>query len=31
MICRECGKETEKDKMFCSEDCKKSYMEYLNS
>ncbi len=30
MICRECGKEIEKDKMFCSEECRIKYMDYLN-
>ncbi|WP_144509830.1 DUF2116 family Zn-ribbon domain-containing protein [Bacillus sp. FJAT-22090] len=30
MICRECGNETEENKMFCSEKCRESYMDYLN-
>lgn len=31
MVCRDCGNETEENKLFCSEACKKSYMEYLNN
>lgn len=31
MICRECGNETEDDKMFCCDECKESYMDYLKS
>lgn len=31
MICKECGNETEENQMFCSEECKESYMDYLNN
>lgn len=31
MICRECGNETEEEKLFCSDECKDSYMDYLNN